>query len=31
MKAGEAGAAFTHSLKIQLNGNQNATGFTVSP
>ena len=31
LKAGSAEAAFTHSLKIQLNGVQNATGFTVSP
>lgn len=31
LKAGSAESAFTHSLKIQLNGVQNATGFTVSP
>lgn len=31
MKAGTSSTAFTHQLKIQLNGNQNATGLTVSP
>ena len=31
IKAGSTEAAFTHQLVFQLNGNQNATGFTVSP
>jgi hypothetical protein len=31
MKAGSSETSFTHSLRIQLNGNQMATGFTVSP
>ena len=31
LKAGTATTAFTHFLTIQLIGNQNATGFTVSP
>jgi len=31
LKAGTSSTPFTHQFKIQLNGNQNATGFTVSP
>lgn len=31
MMAGSTEKPFTHKLKIQLNGNQMATGFTVSP
>lgn len=31
LKAGTSSTPFTHQLKIQLNGVQNATGFTVSP
>ncbi len=31
IKAGTAEVAFSHQLLFQLNGNQNATGFTVSP
>ena len=31
LKAGSNETSFTHQLLFQLNGNQNATGFTVSP